>query len=844
MKTYEGLKTKEISFPLGGIGTGSIGLGGNGRLFDWEIFNKPNKGSINGYTHIAVRAKNSSCKTFAKVLNGDYIKDYTGQYSKGKFHGFGYGPRAQTMAGFPHFKNSTFVGEFPFANIKFQDEMFPGDVSLIAFNPFIPLDDFNSSLPAAFFDVEFCNPTDETVTYETAFSVMNPFSQSKNVSTLNNEYPMIKMINTGDNANSPSFGDLTIGSDCEKTVLQEYWYRGKWQDGLVTFWQEFSSGSELKQRSYESDGTYDMCTLLGGITLKPHEKGSIKFILSWNIPNNYNYWNPLKNDNGEDITWKNYYATVFKSSAETADYCLKNWKSLYDKTLLFKDSLHSSTLDEAVIDSVSANLAVLKSPTVLRLDDGSFYGWEGVHELEGSCEGTCSHVWNYAYALCFLFPNLERSIRDLEFKYSLDDKGKLNFRLPLPVGRHPKNPKACVDGQMGAIIKTYREWKLSGDNQWLSSNWANLEKALEFAWSPDNSEKWDADKDGVLEGQQHHTLDMELFGPSSWLEGFYLTALKAAAEMAEHLGKKDKSTEYMELFQKGYEWTKNNLFNGSYFIQKIDLKDNKTLKAFDAMDYWNEEVEEIKYQIGDGCEIDQICAQWHANICGLGDIFDNAQRKTALGSLFKNNFKSSLRDFANPWRIFSLNDESGAIICDYPKGAYKPVIPIPYCEEAMHGFEYQLAGLLISEGMIDEGLSIVRSVRDRYDGEKRNPWNEIECGSNYARSMASFALLPIFSGFIFDLPNKRIGFNPIINKNNFSCFWSAGGAWGTFELNETKAVIKIHQGNIRLKQLILPFARTVSSLVIDGENTPFDLSGGTIAFHEMIIAKEVEIQLK
>ena len=53
---YTGDFTNEISFPLGGIGTGSIGLGGNGRLIDWEIFNRPSKGSINGYSHLAIKA--------------------------------------------------------------------------------------------------------------------------------------------------------------------------------------------------------------------------------------------------------------------------------------------------------------------------------------------------------------------------------------------------------------------------------------------------------------------------------------------------------------------------------------------------------------------------------------------------------------------------------------------------------------------------------------------------------------------------------------------------------------------------------------------------------------------
>ncbi len=55
--TYTGNRTQEISFPLGGIGTGSIGLAGNARLIDWEIANLPNKGSVNGFSHFAIKAE-------------------------------------------------------------------------------------------------------------------------------------------------------------------------------------------------------------------------------------------------------------------------------------------------------------------------------------------------------------------------------------------------------------------------------------------------------------------------------------------------------------------------------------------------------------------------------------------------------------------------------------------------------------------------------------------------------------------------------------------------------------------------------------------------------------------
>ena len=273
----------------------------------------------------------------------------------------------------------------------------------------------------------------------------------------------------------------------------------------------------------------------------------------------YNYWSEETPEVCKP--WRNYYATVFENSVSSALYSLSNYEDFYNKTVQFKNALHNSTLPSAIIDAASSNLSVLKSPTVLRLEDGSFYGWEGVGEESGSCEGTCQHVWNYAYAMCFLFPDLERSIRDVEFKYSTDTDGRMGFRIMLPLGRKMNDFRACVDGQMGAVIKCYREWKISGDNQWLKEKWGDIKKVLEYAWSDKNPDGWDLNKDGVLEGRQHHTLDNELFGRSSWLEGMYLAALKAASEMAEFLGDFDKAKEYSSLFEKGYNWTKDSLFN-------------------------------------------------------------------------------------------------------------------------------------------------------------------------------------------------------------------------------------------------------------------------------------------
>ncbi len=847
MALYKGQKTKEIIFPLGGMGTGSIGLCGNGMLADFEIFNRPNKGSLNGMSFLAVRAEDENGVIDTRVLNGDYLKSYMGFYQQGLYHGYGFGPQRETMAGFPHFKSSDFKGEFPFATLRFSDDAFPGKVTECAYNPFIPNDDKNSSLPIAFFDITFENTTEKTLTYTAAFSFENPYGESINRNISKGSLQAVMLSHATAKKDSPAYGDITLASNDEDAFVQTYWYRGEWMDGITVFWNQFTSMHEIPDRTYTEKRRADVASVFSRVKVAPHQKGKARFVLAWNNPICEKYWSAPAED-GSRYTWKNYYATLFRDSAVTARYALRKRGMLYRKSLAFKNAMQSVTADAAVKDAALSNLSVLKSPTVLRLEDGSLWAWEGVHEKYGSCEGTCTHVWTYAYALAYLFPHIERGMRETEYTYDTRADGAVRFRTPLPRTEEvPPNTTPCVDGQMGGVIKTYREWKLSGDTEWLKSVYSVMKKTLDFARDKNSAWQWDADGDGVLEGRQHHTLDMELFGPSAWLEGFYIAALRACAEMADAVGDADGAL-YRSLADKGSAYLEKELFNGSYYIQKVDLKDLSKLDAYEgaAEKYANYEAGELKYQIGDGCALDQMLAEWHAHLCGLPAVFDEAHRKTALAFLYRHNFFPSVRGVLNCWRNFTLNDESGAMICTYPNKETRPKIPLPYAEECMHGFEYAFAGLLLAEGMTEEGLSVVRSVRDRYDGEKRNPYNEMECGSNYARSMAAFALLPILAGFSFDMTRGYIGFAPRVRdaKGSFSSVFGAADAFGKIKSDTDETVLTLLSGKLCLSSFGLPEQKEVAAVWADGVACRFSQENRKLSFANLEFAKTLKIVYK
>jgi hypothetical protein len=309
---------------------------------------------------------------------------------------------------------------------------------------------------------------------------------------------------------------------------------------------------------------------------------------------------------------------------------------------------------------------------------------------------------------------------------------------------------------MGRIISLYRDWQISGDTGWLKKIWPQAKKAMEYAWK-----SWDADKDGLMEGEQHNTYDIEFYGPNSMMSAFYLGALKAATEMAAAMTDWPAARAFRDLYEKGRRNYDAVLWNGEYYVQKYD------------------QVMEKKYQYGEGCLSDQLLGQWLGMVSGLGRYLPQERVRSALGAIYRHNFMPDFRNFSNAQRTYALGDEKGLLLCSWPKGG-RPPLPFVYSDEVWTGIEYQVASHLIYEGLVEQGLSVVRAVRDRYDGRRRNPWDEVECGHHYARAMSSWGVLLALGGAAYSGPEMRMGFDPKVAADDFRTVWTSGSGWGTY----------------------------------------------------------------
>jgi uncharacterized protein (DUF608 family) len=524
---------------------------------------------------------------------------------------------------------------------------------------------------------------------------------------------------------------------------------------------------------------------------------SFRFLLTWHFPNRTPErcgWAAPKGQ--QKALLGNYYCTLHNDAWAVAEYVSANLPGLEQKTRDFVSILERSTLPNAVKDAASANLSTLVSNTSFRIADGSFHGFEGSGDRSGLGFGSCTHVWNYEVATQFVFPSLARSMREISFGYATDAEGHMDYRHKLPLG-YEHGEVAAADGQMGQIVKLYLDWILSGDNAWLQRQWPGAKRALAFAWQPGG---WDERKSGVMDGAQHNTYDVAFFGPNPMCSTWYLAALRAMAQMADAMKEPDLSNECRRMFEEGSRWIDANLFNGEYYVQHIRAIPQEKIAAGLVEAPVARDTGNPPFQLGESCFVDQLIGQHFATIAGLGELLDPANIRKSLVSIYRNNYKRTLIHHVNVLRTYALNDQAGVVICDFAEGK-KPEIPMFYCGEVWSGLEYSAAVLMITHGMVDEGLEFIQNTRMRYDGEKANPYDESEYGRHYARPMASWAAIPMLSGFHYDARVHRMELAPRLKASRFECFWSAAAAWGSFERTPRTLTVVAAGGTLIVNEL-------------------------------------------
>jgi uncharacterized protein (DUF608 family) len=284
---------------------------------------------------------------------------------------------------------------------------------------------------------------------------------------------------------------------------------------------------------------------------------------------------------------------------------------------------------------------------------------------------------------------------------------------------------------------------------------------------------------------------------------WYLAALRAAEEMSAAAGDAEFASYCHKLFLSGSEWVDEHLFNGSYYRHEVrPVTDPGAIahglrhRSMGSADTRNPDL-----QLADGCLVDQLVGQYAATLTGLGDLLDPAHVRSALMAVRDRNFLPSFAHHFNHMRSFVLGEEAGVLMCSYDPDR-RPARPFPYFNEVMTGFEYTAATGLLQVGAVEEGREIIRAIRDRYDGAKRNPFDEAECGHHYARAMASWSAFAAWNNISWSGLTRTLTVGSRYSSGR--AFWSTGSAFGTWEPGGAGVgTLQVVHGQLDLAQLVV-----------------------------------------
>jgi non-lysosomal glucosylceramidase len=797
MALFTGDARRAVAFPLGGLGTGHVALCGDGALRQWQLNGPPNHAGLLPDSFFALRV--SSLEPPADVVRLLRAEPLPPHPSPAANVSDADVPDAAEAWRWPFVAGTTFQDAYPFARVRYQDPALPVVVALEAHTPFVPLEADASALPLVRYRFTIRNDSAEfrhgfllgALQNGVGWDGVTPIRGTRGAGYGGNVNRLLRrpgqsgvlMDHPGLAEDDPGAGEMLLWTDAPAAVLP----RAHDADALLRFVEtarlftptQLGDYSDPALRAALAPGTVSGASpmrapngpspaghtwdagVAAAFALAPGETATIDIVHAWWFPNRYADFDRFgpQHHFGPSRFWVgNHYATRFGGALDVLDAYLADRDRLDAASRAWADAVAASDLPEPLRETIAAQPALARSPSIFRTADGRTFAFEGAlgastrnwnGDAGGSCPLNCNHVLNYEQALSRLFPSVGRDMRETELSIQAPD-GSIPHRVVLPLylpqlhGALIGGPeRPALDGMLGAVLKTYRSVLDGAGVPWLRPLWPSLVSLMAHI-----CDTWDVTGDGVLRGDQPCTYDISLHGPNMFIGGLWLAALRAMEEMSGLLG---AGGTYRATFERASVAYDELLWNGEFYAQP------STGEAYD---------------FGSGCLSDQLLGQWWAHELGLGHVLPAERVRAALGAIVRYNRKQHFEPHG--YREFADGDETGLVVCSWPHGG-RPAVPLRYCDEVWTGVEYQVAAHCFYEGLDEEGLAIVRGVRARYDGTRRNPFNEVECGDHYVRAMAGWSLLTAWSGVRHDAAaathtrGARPGRFPYV----------AGTSWGT-----------------------------------------------------------------
>jgi uncharacterized protein (DUF608 family) len=846
---HDGADHPHTAMPLGGIGTGNLAIGADGGLRQWQLHNIGNHAGALPWSFFALRVSRweppldevrilqspPGEPTGTPLVTDDEIPDW----------------QRELLAAYPGVARTTFAGTYPIARLAYEG--LPLEVSLEAFNPLVPLNVDASSIPAALFTVRLVN-TDAYPLHGTLGVAMQNAVGWDGVGPIdgvagagyggNTNRPIrdgwtaVVMDNPALPDDHPGAGSMVVAADDPTAAVLARWRR---PEEFVAFLRSRALASGARRLAL-APGTADPQRHAPAAATGPSPAGStwntgigvpfalepggtrlVRIALTWHFPNryvNFEQFGPDRPEWGRSKFWLgNHYTTRYADARAVFDRVRREWPALRAATGAWTATLAGSGLPDNLVADLAAQFATLRSPTCFRAADGRFFGFEGTlgastamwsGRYGGSCPLNCTHVWNYEHALARAFPDLERDMRATEFEILQAPDGSLPHRVIAPTYLRqlwhepiggPDTP--ALDGMLGTVLKSYREYRAGAGHDWLDRYWPNLVRLLDHV-----DRGWNVDGTGMLTGIQPSTHDIDLTGRNPFMGTLWLAALRAAEEMATVVGDGATRARCRATFERASTAYDEALFTGEYYRQVLEPGDR------------------ADFQWGDGCLADQLIGQWWAHQLDLGYLLPADHVRTALASVVRHNLRHGFRGFEHPYRVFADGDDSGLLVCTWPHGG-RPAVPTRYADEVWIGTEYQVAAHCLWEGLDGAAQAILDGVLARHDGRRRSPYNKIECGDHYVRSLSGWTVLEALAGLRYDngaltlrRPERAL---PVL----------AGDGWGLWSVDGDTLVLACAGGRWELRALTVTGAGGFAA-TLDGAPVPSTVDGDAVRFADPV----------
>ncbi len=801
---------KYLGMPVSGLHTGTVYVGGDGRLWLWQIYNESMEGQHEGITgHTTIWNDGSSERKIRPRDGSAYVNPPLANNFRVLDQGFALQLQLGNKTILKELNEDSwdevkFEPTYPTATITFRSQDIPVSVQMKVYSPFIPLDPDNSALPATILRITVINlgahSIDASITgwMENGANKLSAASgKGFRRNTLFSSEERTSIFMDFDATDMALKATPDAGSVCLTL-------HGKANGASTAFspWPVTAPGCNTFINAVANMPAPEKLagSIQAATTLTPGASWQADYSITWH----FNHPHPKLVKMVKEAADGYWYGKRFATALQVSEYLQDKFSYLTDTTELWAKTWNDSTLPYWFLERTFVNIGTLATANTYRFANGRFWSWEGI----GACGGTCTHVWQYAHSMARVFPTLERDMRqrvDLGTGF-IPDTGAILFR-----GENETRP--AIDGQAGTILRFYREHQMSPDNTFLQQHWPAMKKAVQFMLAQDKN------KDGMTDTPMENTLDAVWEGEVAWIVGLCIAAAAAAEQLAIEMNDKAFAKICHDYVANGRRNMEQYLFNGEYFIHRPDaVQGRKQLGSYNT------------------CHIDQVYGQSWAFQVGLPRILDKEKTLSALQALWKYNFTSDVGPYIKTHtggRPYALSGEGGMIMNTNPHNETNPygesvTWQLGYFHECMSGFEHQVAAHMMAEGMTDESLVLTRAIHDRHHGSKRNPFNEIECSDHYARAMASYGTFIGACGFTCHGPKASIGFAPRIQQEQFKAAFTAPEGWGTYTQSLTsngqQHSLELAAGKLKLQTLRINLIRSVSAkrvtVTVNGTTKP------------------------